>query len=100
MRRQIWCQMPGLGPAPRLRRRVIAIVPRVSRARRLRWQAGTLLPGVGPTARVRRRSRAVATRRNAVIGTAGLAGTGAAATAVAKRRSRRQSHDQQAASAP
>ena len=56
--RRAWYSAPGAGPAPRLRRRVIALVPAVSRSRRLRWQAGTVLPGVGPTARMRRRGRA------------------------------------------
>jgi hypothetical protein len=56
--RRAWYALPGVGPAPRLRRRVIAIVPAVSRTRRMRWQAGTVLPGVGPTARMQRRGRA------------------------------------------
>jgi hypothetical protein len=56
--RRSWYAVPGVGPAPRLRRRVIAHVPPVSRSRRLRWQAGTVVPGVGPTAPMRRRGRA------------------------------------------
>lgn len=55
--RRAWYAGPGVGPAPRLRRRVIAGLPAVSRTRRLRWQAGTVVPGVGPTARMRRRGR-------------------------------------------
>jgi len=75
----------GTGPAPRLRRRIIARVPGISRTRRIRWQAGTVVPGVGPTARLRRQGRALAEHRR-LIG-AGLAGTAAVAFA------RRRSHD-------
>ena len=94
IRRRAWYALPGTGPAPHLRRRVIAMVP-VRRTRRLRWQAGTVLPGVGPTARIQRRSRAVARSarsapRPAVIGGAALLAAGAAAAAaLTKRRSDR-----------
>lgn len=85
--RRVWYAAPGVGPAPGLRRRVIAAVPRVSRRRRMRWQAGTVLPGVGPTARMQRRLRHRG-RRGMLLSAAGVAGAGAAATALAKRRSR------------
>jgi hypothetical protein len=84
--RRVWYAAPGVGPAPGLRRRVIAAVPRVSRRRRMRWQAGTVFPGVGPTARMQRRWRH-RSRRGMLLGAAGMAGAGAAVTAIARRRS-------------
>jgi hypothetical protein len=85
--RRAWYAAPGVGPAPGLRRKVIAAVPRVSRRRRMRWQAGTVVPGVGPTARMQRRLRH-RNRRAMLLGAAGVAGAGAAVTTIAKRRSR------------
>jgi hypothetical protein len=82
--RRAWYTAPGVGPAPGLRRRVIDVVPAVSRRRRMRWQAGTVMPGVGPTSRLQRRGRAA--RRGLLICAIGIAGV--AAIALAKRRSR------------
>lgn len=75
--RRVWYAAPGVGPAPRMRRRLIAVVPVVSGRRRLRWQAGTVVPGVGPTARMQRRGRA-ATRAGTRAARLPLAATRAA----------------------
>ena len=85
-RHRAWLAMPGTGPAPALRRRIIGRMPGVSRRTKLRWEAGTIVPGIGPTARIRRRAQHVG-RREAIVGCACAACTGAAAMIFAKRRS-------------
>ena len=92
-RHRAWLAMPGTGPAPALRRRIIGRMPAVSRRTKLRWEAGTIVPGVGPTARIRRRARHVG-RREAIVGCACAACTGAAAMIFAKRRSHNGAEEQ------
>jgi hypothetical protein len=113
LRRQIRSRTPGSGPLPRLGPRAIAAAPGVATVRLARRTAGTVLPGAGPTARLRRRTRAVpprlrqadwpalgsfalslaaAPRRRGpspklVVGVTGALGAGAAAAAVARRKS-------------
>jgi hypothetical protein len=87
--RRAWYSAPGVGPAPKLRRRLIDMIPWVGRRKRMRWQAGTVVPRVGPTARMMRRGRAVTSplrgrMRRVALPLVGAAGVGAAA-AVAKR---------------
>ncbi len=98
-RHRAWLAMPGTGPAPALRRRIIGRMPGVTRRTKLRWEAGTVVPGIGPTARISRRARHVG-RREAIIGCACAACTGAAAMVFAKRRSHNGAEEQAEAAPP